>query len=128
MMLSFRFQGMILALVAGLALTGCGREGAKQKEPAKSKSNESAKAKEGHKHGSEWCDPHGVPEENCSLCLTPAQVKIRFKDKGDWCKSHERAKSQCFKCDPQLYASFEASYAARHGGKKPPRPPQSEFE
>jgi hypothetical protein len=74
-----------------------------------------------------WCTEHGVPEHECSLCLDDDVVKKMFKDKGDWCKIHDRAQSQCFKCDPKLYETFEAKYAARYG-KKPPRPPAKEFQ
>ena len=74
-----------------------------------------------------WCLGHGVPEGDCSLCLPDAEVKKRFKDTGDWCKIHDRAQSQCFKCDPSKYKKFEDMYVAKYN-KKPERPPESEFQ
>jgi len=69
--------------------------------------------------------PYG--QHLCSLCMSDAEAKTKFKDKGDWCKIHERAQSQCFKCDPSKYERFAAMYRAKYG-KEPPKPPQSEFE
>ena len=43
-----------------------------------------------------------------------------FKDKGDWCKEHGRAKSQCFKCDPALKEKFAARYRAKFNADPPP--------
>ena len=80
--------------------------------------------KSGHNHGDWWCAEHGVPEEMCSLCSDVAAAK--FKKAGDWCRIHDRAKSQCFKCEPSLYKKYEAMFEAKYG-KKPPRPPESEF-
>jgi hypothetical protein len=82
--------------------------------------------KSGHDHGDWWCQEHGVPEHICSLCIGPEEVRKLFKDKGDWCPLHERAKSQCFKCEPGLYKKYEAMFEAKYG-KKPPRPPEQEF-
>jgi len=85
---------------------------------------------QGHKHGDAahedwWCAEHGVPEELCSLC---SEHKAKeFKAKGDWCDLHDRAKSQCFKCDPSQYRRFAAMYQAKYG-KEPPRPPEEEFK
>lgn len=78
-----------------------------------------------HAHDDWWCAEHGVPEELCSLCSQ--QIAERCKKAGDWCKLHDRAKSQCFKCEPKLYAKFEAMYVAKYG-KKPPMPPKEEFQ
>ena len=44
-----------------------------------------------------------------------------FKQKGDWCKEHNRPESQCFLCNPKLEAKFAAEYEAKYG-KKPPKP------
>lgn len=80
-----------------------------------------------HQHDADWwCQEHGIPEDICSLCLPASRVKELFKDKGDWCEIHKRAKSQCFKCDPSLYAKFEKMYEDKYG-KKPERPPEKEF-
>lgn len=80
---------------------------------------------DGHNLHGYWCAGHGVPEEMCSLCS--ADKAAEFKAKGDWCEVHDRAKSQCFKCDPKLYDRFAAMYKAKFG-EDPPRPPESEFE
>jgi hypothetical protein len=67
-----------------------------------------------------WCAEHGIPEHECCLCLPADEVKTLFKDKGDWCALHDRAKSQCFKCDPKLKERFAAKYRARYGEEPPP--------
>ena len=72
-----------------------------------------------HVHGAWWCDEHGVPEAECSMCS--AKVAKEFKAKGDWCDQHDRARSQCFLCDPSLKDKFAAQYRAKEG-KEPPAP------
>lgn len=71
------------------------------------------------KHDGWWCDEHGVPEQECSMCSS--KVAKECKAKGDWCDKHDRAKSQCFICEPSLLDQFAARYEAKTG-KKPPRP------
>jgi hypothetical protein len=78
------------------------------------------------KHDAWWCQEHGVPEEICSLCS--AEHAAKLKKEGDWCKLHDRAQSQCFKCDPSKYEKFEQMYMAKNNGKKPERPPEEEFK
>jgi cobalt-zinc-cadmium efflux system membrane fusion protein len=78
-------------------------------------------AKQEHDHSGWWCEEHGIPEDECSMCLSPAELKKRFKDKGDWCDKHERADSQCFICHPEYEAKFAAKYEAKYGKKPPPR-------
>lgn len=109
----------IFALTA--LLVGCG-------EPTKTAKNDKKPTPEKKDdHGGWWCQEHGVPEEMCSLCITDeAVLKKLFKDKGDWCKIHDRAQSQCFKCDPAKYKTFEDMYVAKFD-KKPQRPPEDEF-
>jgi hypothetical protein len=94
-----------------------------------------------HIHKGAWCEEHGVwevdrhavKEKTCSLCMSDEDQEKTFrpkdkpKDKWDWCEKHERAKSQCFKCDPKLYDGFAAEYKKKFG-VDPPRPPQEEFE
>ncbi len=130
-----RVGGLTLTLLAAIALiaAGCNRDDNKGGQ-AKDKGGQTERkdgqvAKGGDKKGHEgwWCEEHGVPEELCSQCMPEADAKAKFKDKGDWCKLHDRAQSQCFKCDPKLYAKYEAMYEAKFG-KKPPRPPESEFQ
>lgn len=109
-----------LMMMAGLlVLLGLGC--ASKQEP--SKGEEGAKpavaAKRPHDHSGWWCDEHGIPEEECSMCS--AKVEKECRAKGDWCEKHERAKSQCFKCDPSLKEKFAARYRAKYG-KEPPEP------
>ncbi len=68
-------------------------------------------------HSGWWCNEHGIPEEECSMCSATA-VK-EFKAKGDWCEEHNRAESQCFKCDPSRAEKYAKLYEAKYG-KKPP--------
>ncbi len=72
-----------------------------------------------HEHGEWWCDEHGVPEHECSIC--DKNVARECKKNGDWCDKHQRAKSQCFKCDPSLKEKYAARYRAKYG-KEPPEP------
>jgi hypothetical protein len=119
-----------LFLVVAVLTTsiGCTQKEKSSEQQAKAKD---AKADDGKKelkadikHETWWCEEHGVPEGICSLCSDKNAAK--FKKEGDWCKIHDRAQSQCFKCDPSKYAKYEAMYEAKYG-KKPPRPPESEF-
>ncbi len=126
----------LLACVALLAV-GCGKDEGKgdqakgkggQQKDVDAEGGAQAKGKEEKgKHAGWWCEEHGVPEHLCSLCMSDAKAKTKYKDKGDWCKIHDRAQSQCFKCDPKLYAKYEAMYEAKFN-KKPPRPPEEEFQ
>lgn len=70
-------------------------------------------------HDGWWCDEHGVPEEECSMCSLKAAKE--FKARGDWCKEHDRAKSQCFICDWKLWEKSRQTYIAKFG-KEPPLP------
>lgn len=65
-----------------------------------------------------WCDEHGIPEHECSMCSS--KVAKECKAKGDWCDKHERAKSQCFLCDPKLKEKYAAMYRAKFGKDPPP--------
>src|SRR5262249_4520274 len=130
-----------LALCFAAALM-FGTTGCRQKEEGKKEGEKIAKKDpkkdhkdhkdDDHKDGKEghsgwWCEEHGVPEALCSLCMTEEAARKKVKDPGDWCKIHARAQSQCFKCEPKLYAKYEAMYEAKFG-KKPPRPPEEEFK
>jgi hypothetical protein len=106
---------MALAIAFAVVGTGCNRD-------HKAKAKVAATA-----HVGWWCQEHGVPEEECSICMSEASAKKMFKDKGDWCKLHDRAQSQCFKCDPSLYEKvFVPKYVAKMG-KMPERPLEAEF-
>ena len=67
--------------------------------------------------GGEWCNPHGLPEDECSMCN--AKVAKKLKDAGDWCDKHDRAKSQCFICDPSLLEKAKVAYKAKYGKEMP---------
>src|SRR5262249_11807949 len=103
--------------------TGCNRD---HKTRAKA---EPRNAKENAKTAQVgwWCQEHGVPEEECSICMSEASAKKMFRDKGDWCKLHDRAQSQCFKCDPSLYEKVFVPKHVAKTGKMPERPPEAEF-
>ena len=119
-----------LSLFAALALFagGCGQGDNKQAHADAKKARESdhdgpgeqarGKGSEQGKHEGWWCDEHGIPEAECSLCSKKAADAC--KAKGDWCEKHNRARSQCFKCDPKLQEVFAARYRARYNGKEPP--------
>src|SRR5205814_7253865 len=95
-----------IAAVAALAFVlGCGN----RTRTTNAKGAPEAK----HDHDAWWCAEHGVPEDECSQCLPESKVKTMFKDKGDWCELHDRAKSQCFICDASKYKTFEDKYVAR---------------
>ena len=124
-------------LFAGLfAVAGCGQKAAentggdrKGKEVAQAdpkKGQEAAGAGKAldpsEEDGGEWCNPHGVAEEECSMCS--AKAAKEFKAKGDWCDKHDRAKSQCFICDPSLLEKAKVTYLAKYG-KEMPTPKQN---
>lgn len=124
----FAWGGLSLGLFAALALivTGCGQSDKGGQAKDKGTGTQVAKGddkKEGDsKHSGWWCDEHGIPEAECSMCS--AKVAKAFKDKGDWCNEHDRAKSQCFICDPSLREKYAATYRAKYG-KEPPEPTEN---
>src|SRR5437868_15317978 len=107
----------VAAVAFVLAGTGCNRKDTKEDRQAKAKrepKNEKGEGKAVTAHEGWWCEEHGIPEEICSICMSEAAAKKKFKDKGDWCKLHDRAQSQCFKCDPALYEkNFVPMYVAK---------------
>lgn len=111
---------LILAIVT---FAGCSKPATSEKKvpgPAQGPDGKIASvAKEDgeHKHDGWWCDAHGIPEEECSICSP--KVAAEFKKKGDWCNQHDRAKSQCFVCDPKLKDQFAAKYRAKYGQEPP---------
>lgn len=52
------------------------------------------------------------------MCST--RVAASFKKKGDWCKKHDRALSQCFICNPDRKEFYAAKYRAKYGKEPPP--------
>ncbi len=122
--------GVLLSLAAFVVfLSGCGQTDNKscqvKEKDTKGKPSQVAQANQGDKQADTktghdwWCDEHGVPEAECSMCS--AKVAAEFKKKGDWCEKHDRAKSQCFICDPKLKDKYAAVYRAKYG-KEPPEP------
>jgi hypothetical protein len=108
----------IFALLAA-GLMGCGSADSKISH-AKDNGKETAgqvKVSAGE-HGGWWCDEHGVPEAECSVC--DAKVAAEFKKKGDWCEKHDRALSQCFICTPKAKDRYAAIYRAKEGKEPPP--------
>jgi hypothetical protein len=113
---------LAIPLTASLAclLLGCG-QGENKGVGEKDKSSQVAAAsneKKVHDHSGWWCEEHGIPEAECSMCSK--KVADEFKKKGDWCDKHDRAKSQCFLCDPKLKEKFAARYRAKYGKEPPP--------
>ena len=120
-MQKFNFGAVVLLAVVAATTVGCGE---KKTQPTGNKTPETKKDADEPKqvvddHSGWWCNPHGIPEEVCSMCS--AKAAEEFKAKGDWCEEHDRAKSQCFKCDPALAEKFAKLYVAKYG-KQPPKP------
>ena len=118
-----RRGGVALALLGVFALFagGCGQGDSKQVGKDNKDAGQEAKAKpkeEATKHDGWWCEEHGIPEAECSMCSK--KVEKECKAKGDWCAKHKRARSQCFKCDPKLKEVYAAKYRAHFNGKEPP--------
>lgn len=111
--------GLSLFAALGFLAAGCGdpkpKTAAKGKETGK---EVAAKDSKGHDHSGWWCNEHGIPELECSMCQD--KVAKECKAKGDWCDKHDRAKSQCFICDPSLKAKFANIYRAKYGKEPPP--------
>jgi hypothetical protein len=122
------WQGaVLLSLVAAFAIDGCGQADNKG-EQAKEKASQVAKAKSEskkvHDHSGWWCDEHGIPEAECSMCS--AKVAAEFKKKGDWCDKHDRALSQCFLCNPKAKEKYAALYRVKYGKEPPPTEDEEE--
>lgn len=120
-------QSVLRWLVLGAALSA-GISACDKHAPGSRASKRAAEkaAKEAHDHSGWWCDEHGIPEAECSMCNS--KVAAEFKKKGDWCDKHERAKSQCFICDPTLKERFAAQYTAKFGKAPPPLPEEDKKE
>ena len=109
---------MIFPMV--MLLAGCGQEAPKADQSKRNteadKGSVAAKKTDDHNHW--WCDEHGIPEHECSMCS--GKVAKACKANGDWCEKHDRAKSQCFICDPSLREKFADKYRAKYGKEPPP--------
>jgi hypothetical protein len=108
-------RGVVPVIAAAVLIVGCAKREQAQNKDAPGKK---ADLKEETKHDGWWCDEHGIPEAECSMCDT--KVAKAFKAKGDWCKEHDRAKSQCFICEPSLREKYAALYKAKYGKEPPP--------
>lgn len=110
----------LVAVAALIVVAGCTKpedKGAKDTKP-KQPVAQKPKPKPGHEDW--WCKEHGIPEEECSMCIDDeAVLRKMFKDKGDWCDKHKRAKSQCFICDASLWDKYKAQYKAKTGKEAP---------
>ena len=107
-----------LTLVAGVAVAGC------QDKPTTSSGTAATSTviKQARKHDAWWCREHGIPEDECLMCLHSEE---QLKKKGDWCEKHEYAKSQCFGCNPKLRERYAAMYRDKYDGKEPPEPDEN---
>ena len=105
----------LAALAAGIVLVGC--EDRPSKPAGGSSTTTAETTKVSRKHDAWWCSEHGIPEHECLMCLHSEED---LKKKGDWCEKHDRAKSQCFKCDPKLREKYAAKYRAKYGKEPPP--------
>lgn len=106
-------------LVGAFAVAGCGPQAAPTTGDGKvAKATEKTTPTDpSAEDGGEWCNPHGVAEEECSMCN--AKVAKKLKDAGDWCDKHDRAKSQCYICDPGLMEKAKVAYKAKYGKEMP---------
>ena len=119
--------GVLLGL---LVLVGCGQEpvskvakkGSKAvpASPAKAEANKSDGEPAGEEgHNGWWCAEHGVKEDECSMCQRDVFKKLK---PDEICAKHpDRAKAQCFICNPELWEKNKAVYVAKYG-KEPPLP------
>ena len=115
--LTWRMCGLLSLVTATvIGIGGCSKEVPKADQGGTPKKVAEAK---GQDHSGWWCDEHGVPEAECSMCS--AKVAAERKKAGDWCEKHDRAKSQCFICDPSLKERYFAVYRDKYG-KEPPEP------
>jgi hypothetical protein len=104
-------------LAALMVAVGCDQKSAST-PPAKA-GKDAPKVAEGEDdHSGWWCPEHGLPEEVCDLC--DKSYRNAEKKKGNWCE-HDRVKTSCFKCNPDLQEKWAKEYEARFG-KRPPEP------
>ena len=106
-----------LVLVTGIVLVGCEDKPKSEGDKAISKTSAEAKSTPTTKHGGWWCTEHGIPEDECIMCMKDGEATA--KKKGDWCEIHEFPKSQCFGCDPKLKERYAVRYKEKYG-KEPP--------
>ena len=127
-MFSRLFGGLMISAVMVMAFSSVGCNQPAKTDDKKQAKNTDDKKKDipkGGPHDGWWCQEHGIPEHICSLCS--GEYAEKCKKEGDWCKIHDRAQSQCFKCDPSKYKKFEDMHIAKFG-TAPERPPETEFK
>lgn len=103
------------------AVGGCGGVATTKPGQAVNKKDQKDKDQVAQGDSSEdgwWCNTHGIPEDECSLCS--ADVEKKCKAAGDWCAKHDRAQSQCFQCDPTLKEKYAARYRDKYQKEPPP--------
>src|SRR5688500_16460313 len=94
-------------------------DGSTVKTVSKTETKTTEVAKKEHDHSGWWCDEHGVQEPACSMCQGDVFKKLKPEE---ICKNHpDRAKAQCFICNPDLRAKYAAVYQAKYD-KDPPEP------
>jgi hypothetical protein len=104
-------------MLAGFLLVGCNDASTKKADSGTATATTTvAAATNAPKHSGWWCTEHGIPEEECLVCLHSEED---LKKKGDWCE-HNFAKSQCFACNPKMKEHFAAKYRAKYGKEPPP--------
>src|SRR5947208_8229737 len=99
-----------LVLIGVAVALGCGGQQPADSPKPKPKTVAKADAKEPaakeHDHSDWWCDEHGVPEAECSVCQKEVFKKLKADE---ICPHHpDRAKAQCFICNPELREKFAA--------------------
>jgi hypothetical protein len=113
---------LMFALVLVLVGSGCGSQGTTGQQakldPKKDENNKKDERKDDTSEDGWWCIDHGIPELECSMCQADVEKKCRANN--DWCEKHNRARSQCFKCEPGLKAKFDAMYREHYKGQEPP--------
>ena len=95
-----RSLSIILVFVATAWISGCGKpagttadgrgateSGQNSGEAAHSEHDGHDHAGGAHAHTGWWCDEHGIPEAECSMCSS--KVAADFQKNDDWCQEHD---------------------------------------
>jgi hypothetical protein len=116
----------ILSAVALVTAFVCGCGGPAANSGGK-QSEKTLPVKKVDDHSGWWCDEHGIPEHECSMCSS--KVFKKCEAAGDICAKHpDRAKSQCFICDPTLKEKFAVRYREKYGKEPPEADGQKELK